>query len=155
MIYEKATTKDISALTDLRIAYLQEDLGVITEDDLQKLQASLPGYYEKHLNKDLMVYVAREDATIVACAFLLIVEKPMSPSFITGKTGVVLNVYTKPEHRRKGYAKKLMTEMLEDAKAWGVSVVELKATEDGYPLYKSIGFEDVRAHYHNMKIVLK
>jgi len=155
MIYEKATTKDISALTDLRIAYLQEDLGVITEDDLQKLQASLPGYYEKHLNKDLMVYVAREEDTIISCAFLLIVEKPMSPSFITGKTGVVLNVYTKPEHRRKGYAKKLMTKMIEDAKAQEVSVIELKATEDGYPLYKSIGFEDVRAQYHNMKIVMK
>ena len=155
MIYEKATTKDISALTDLRIAYLQEDLGVITEDDLQKLQASLPGYYEKHLNKDLMVYVAREEDTIISCAFLFIVEKPMSPSFITGKTGVVLNVYTKPEHRRKGYAKKLMTKMIEDAKAQEVSVIELKATEDGYPLYKSIGFEDVRAQYHNMKIVMK
>jgi len=155
MIYEKATTKDISALTDLRIAYLQEDLGVITEDDLQKLQTLLPGYYEKHLNKDLMVYVAREEDTIVSCAFLLIVEKPMSPSFITGKTGTVLNVYTKEEHRRKGHAKKLMTKMLEDAKAQEVSVIELKATEDGYPLYKSIGFEDVRAQYHNMKIVLK
>ncbi len=155
MIYEKATTKDISALTDLRIAYLQEDLGVITEDDLQKLQASLPGYYEKHLNKDLMVYVAREEDTIISCAFLLIVEKPMSPAFITGKTGTVLNVYTKEEHRRKGHAKKLMMKMLEDAKAQNVSVVELKATEDGYPLYKSIGFEDVRAQYHNMKIVLK
>ena len=155
MIYEKATTKDIPVLTDLRIAYLQEDFGVITEDDLQKLQASLPGYYEKHLNKDLMVYVAREEDTIISCAFLLIVEKPMSPAFITGKTGTVLNVYTKREYRRKGYAKKLMTKMIEDAKAQEVSVIELKATEEGYPLYKSIGFEDVRAQYHNMKIVLK
>ena len=155
MTYEKATTKDISVLTDLRIAYLQEDLGVIAEEDLQKLQTSLPGYYEKHLNKDLMVYVAREEDAIVSCAFLLIVEKPMSPAFITGKTATVLNVYTKEEHRRKGHAKKLMTEMLEDARAQDVSVIELKATEDGYPLYKSIGFEDAKAHYHNMKIVLK
>lgn len=155
MIYEKATTKDISELTDLRIAYLQEDLGAITEDDLQKLQASLPGYFEKHLNQDLMVYIAREEGAIVSCAFLLIVEKPMSPSFITGKTGVVLNVYTKPEHRRKGYAKKLMTKMLEDAAACDVSVVELKATEEGYPLYKSIGFVDVGTQYCNMRITLK
>lgn len=155
MIYEKATAKDIPILTDLRISYLQEDLGGIAEGDLQKLQASLPGYYEKHLNQDLMVYVAREEDMIVSCAFLLIVEKPMSPAFITGKTGTVLNVYTKKEYRRKGYAKKLMTEMLKDAKAWGVSFVELKATEEGYPLYKSIGFEDAGTQYHNMKIVLK
>lgn len=153
MIFEKATIKDINGLTDLRLAYLQEDLGVITDKEL--IQESLPGYYEKHLNKDLMVYVARDDEDIVSCAFLLIVEKPMSPSFITGKTGTVLNVYTKPEYRNKGYAKKLMTMMLEDATAQDVSVIELKSTEDGYLLYKSVGFEDVVAKYHNMKIVLK
>ena len=153
MIFEKATIKDINMLTDLRLAYLQEDLGVITNKEL--IQESLPGYYEKHLNKDLMVYVARDEEDIVSCAFLLIVEKPMSPSFITGKTGTVLNVYTKPEYRNKGYAKKLMTMMLEDATAQDVSIIELKATEDGYSLYKSVGFEDVVAKYHNMKIVLK
>ena len=153
MIFEKATIKDINGLTDLRLAYLQEDLGVITDKEL--IQESLPGYYEKHLNKDLMVYVARDDEDIVSCAFLLIVEKPMSPSFITGKTGTVLNVYTKPEYRNKGYAKKLMTMMLEEATAQDVSVIELKSTEDGYLLYKSVGFEDVVVKYHNMKIVLK
>ncbi len=153
MNFEKATIKDINMLTDLRLAYLQEDLGVIT--DKQLIQESLPGYYEKHLNKDLMVYVARDDEDIIACAFLLIVEKPMSPSFITGKTGTVLNVYTKPEYRNKGYAKKLMTMMLEEATAQDVSVIELKSTEDGYLLYKSVGFEDVVVKYHNMKIVLK
>ena len=153
MKFEKATIKDINMLTDLRLAYLQEDLGVITYKQL--IQESLPGYYEKHLNKDLMVYVARDDEDIVACAFLLIVEKPMSPSFITGKTGTVLNVYTKPEYRNKGYAKKLMTMMLEDATAQDVSVIELKSTEDGYLLYKSVGFEDVVVKYHNMKIALQ
>lgn len=71
------------------------------------------------------------------------------------KTGTVLNVYTKPEYRNKGYAKKLMTMMLEDATAQDVSVIELKSTEDGYLLYKSVGFEDVVVKYHNMKIVLK
>ena len=153
MNFEKATIKDINMLTDLRLAYLQEDLGVIT--DKQLIQESLPGYYEKHLNKDLMVYVARDDEDIIACAFLLIVEKPMSPSFITGKTGTVLNVYTKPEYRNKGYAKKLMTMMLEEATAQDVSVIELKSTEDGYSLYKSVGFEDVVVKYHNMKIALQ
>ena len=155
MVFDKATKKDIGVLTELRIAYLQEDLGAISDKDLELMQATLPSYYEKHLNKDLIVYVARNEMDIVSCAFLLIVEKPMSPSFITGKTGTVLNVYTKLEYRKKGYAKNLMTMMLEDAKAEGVSIIELKATEDGYSLYKSVGFEDVVAKYHNMKIVLQ
>ena len=155
MIFDKATIEDIGVLTDLRIAYLNEDLGVISNENLELMQVYLPSYYEKHLNKDLMAYVARDEMDIVSCAFLLIVEKPMSPSFITGKTGTVLNVYTKPDYRKKGYAKKLITTMLEDAKAEGLSIIELKATEDGYSLYKSVGFEDVVAKYHNMKIVLQ
>lgn len=155
MIFDKATIEDIGVLTDLRIAYLNEDLGVISNENLELMQVSLPSYYEKHLNKDLMAYVARDEMDIVSCAFLLIVEKPMSPSFITGKTGTVLNVYTKRDYRKKGYAKKLITTMLEDAKAEGLSIIELKATEDGYSLYKSVGFEDVVAKYHNMKIVLQ
>lgn len=117
MTFEKATIQDISTLTDLRITYLKEDLGEITDADLELIKSSLPGYYEKHLNKDLMVYVARGDEDIIACAFLLIVEKPMSPSFITGKTGTVLNVYTKSEYRHRGYAKELMKMILEDAVA--------------------------------------
>ncbi len=155
MIFDKATIQDIGVLTDLRIAYLQEDLGAISDKDLEMMQATLPVYYKKHLNKDLMVYVARDEEDIVSCAFLLIVEKPMSPSFITGKTGIVLNVYTNPEYRNKGYAKTLMTMMLEDATAQSVSVIELKSTEDGYMLYKSVGFEDIVSRYHNMKIVLR
>ena len=155
MTFEKATIKDIDVLTNLRLAYLQEDLGNISNEDSTTIQTALPAYYTKHLNRDLMVYVARNQEDIVSCAFLLIVEKPMSPSFITGKTGTVLNVYTKPEHRHKGYAKQLMTMMLEDAAQLGVSIIDLKATKDGYPLYKSVGFEDVITEYHNMKLILK
>lgn len=155
MTFEKASLKDIEVLTDLRIAYLKDDLGNISNEDLRSLQNTLPSYYTKHLNNDLIVYAARDQEDIVSCAFLLIVEKPMSPSFITGKTGTVLNVYTKPEHRHKGYAKQLITMMLEDADKLNVSVIDLKSTEEGYPLYKSVGFEDVIAKYHNMRFVLK
>ena len=64
MIFDKATIKDISVLTDLRIAYLNKDLGVISDKNLELMQATLPSYYEKHLNKDLTVYVARDKMDI-------------------------------------------------------------------------------------------
>ena len=155
MVIDKASDKDIEELVGLRLAYLQEDLGEISETDLQSLKKALPPYFRKHLNRDLFVYIAREEEEIVACAFLLVVEKPMSPMFMTGKTGTVLNVYTKPEHRKKGYAKQLMSTLLEDAKANELSIVELKATEDGYHLYKSVGFEDVVSKYHTMKYEIR
>ena len=61
MIFDKATKKDIDVLTDLRIAYLNEDLGQIADADLELISSSLPSYYTKHLNKDFSpdaVYIA-------------------------------------------------------------------------------------------------
>ncbi len=121
MIVETAEIVDIDLLTELRIAYLKEDYGKLDEEN------------------------------ITACAFLLVVEKPMSPAFITGKTGTVLNVYTKPSYRHRGYAKKIMEKLLSDAVEKKLSVVELKSTEDGYYLYKSVGFTDEVSKYHVMK----
>lgn len=154
MVIDKASDKEVDELVELRLAYLQEDLGEISESDLQNLKEALPQYFREHLNQDLFAYIAREKEELFACAFLLIVEKPMSPMFITGRTGTVLNVYTKPEYRKKGYAKQLMNALLDDAKAKELSVVELKATEDGYHLYQSVGFEDVVSKYQNMRYTI-
>lgn len=155
MKFEKAIVNDIEQLTDLRTAYIQEDLSDVDVEDFDAMRESLPGYYAAHLGKDLYVYITRnDDGEIVSCAFLLIVEKPASPAFITGKTGTVLNVYTKPEYRHKGYAKKLMEMMLEDAVTEQLSVVELKATDNGYQLYKAVGFEEVVSKYHVMRVRL-
>lgn len=155
MVFVKATENEINELTELRIAYLQEDFGSISEGDLQHMKTALPQYFKNHLNQDLMAYLAKDGEEIVACAFLLVVEKPMSPAFLTGKTGTVLNVYTKPELRKKGYARQLMNDLLADAGNLGLSVVELKATEDGYHLYKSVGFEDVVSKYHGMRFLVE
>lgn len=155
MTFENAVGTDINQLTELRISYLKEDMGKLSEEDINKLQESLPNYFERNLNRNLFAYVARSEEEIVACAFLLITEKPMSPSFITGLTGTVLNVYTKAEHRRKGYARKLIEMLIADAQRRNLSVIELKATEDGYNLYKSVGFNDAVSKYHSMRLHLK
>ena len=151
MKVEKACTADIDTLVKLRVAYLTEDNGAIDAHDEETVRRDLPGYYQAHLGKDLHVYVIRESQSIVSCAFLLVVEKPLSPAFLTGRTGLVLNVYTQPEYRRRGYAKRLMEAMLEDARELNLSVVELQATDDGYTLYLSVGFEDDASKYHRMK----
>ena len=94
---------------------------------------------------------AVDGQNIVSCAFFLIVEKPMSPAFINGRTGMVLNVYTCPSYRRKGCAKMIMEALISEAKKMEIPVIELKATEDGYPLYRSVGFMEDDSKYHRMK----
>ena len=151
MKVEKAGMGDIEALVKMRLCYLIEDNGSLDAQDLAAIKGDLPGYFQAHLNKDLFVYVIRDGQNIVSCAFLLIVEKPMSPAFINGRTGMVLNVYTCPSYRRKGCAKRIMEALLSEAKKMEISVIELKATEDGYPLYRSVGFMEDDSKYHRMK----
>lgn len=151
MILERAVNEDIEQLTELRIAYLTEDNGELSREDILTIRRNLPTYFKKNLNESIFGYVARNGQEIVSCALLLVVEKPMSPAFMTGKTGTVLNVYTKEEHRHNGYAGKLMRMLLEDAVNMKLDVVELKATEAGYSLYQSLGFQDVLSKYHAMK----
>ena len=151
MNVEKAGMKDIESLVRMRTEYLAEDNGGLDDRDLAAIQRDLPGYFRAHLDKDLFVYVIRDGQEIVSCAFLLLVEKPMSPAFINGKTGTVLNVYTCRPNRRRGYARMIMEALLAEAREKEISVLELKATEDGYPLYRSVGFRDDGSKYRMMK----
>jgi len=87
MKVEKAGMGDIEALVKMRLCYLTEDNGSLDAQDLVAIKRDLPGYFQAHLDKDLFIYVIRDGQNIVSCAFLLIVEKPMSPAFINGRTG--------------------------------------------------------------------
>ncbi|MCR5795437.1 MAG: GNAT family N-acetyltransferase [Solobacterium sp.] len=150
---EKAEVKDIPQLVEMRLAYLDEDTGP-DEGQKQVIRESLPDYFERNLNRTIFCYVCREQGTIVSCAFLLLVEKPMSPSFMNGKTGTVLNVYTKPEYRKRGYAGRIMDRLVEEAGNMGLCRIDLLATEAGAPLYRAKGFKEDTGHYVPMKYIV-
>lgn len=151
MIFEKATNKDVEALVTLRMEYLLEDDGPIPEDAYRVIESRLPSYFEKHLNVDFFAFVCRQEEEIIGCCFLSISEKPSNPSFPRGKTGTVLNVFTKPEYRKLGIARKLMEMLLTESEAFGLDFVELKATASGFPLYQKLGFRDIDSKYRPMK----
>ena len=44
--------------------------------------------------------------------------------------------------------------LLAESEELHLDFVELKATDSGYSLYKSLGFEDVISKYHNIKYII-
>ncbi len=52
----------------------------------------------------------------------------------------VLNVYTAPAARGRGYARTLMERILAECKERGVPTVVLHASPQGRPLYETLGF---------------
>ncbi len=156
---ELADQHDIDELGRLRLAYLISDFGGITDEQRASLECELPSYLRMHMGKDLLVYVARDTddsgaTEIVSCAWLLCIEKPPSPRFPHGRSGILFNVYTKEERRHQGLASAVMRHLIEGARERQLDVVELNATDDGYPLYCSLGFLDDSSTHKAMRMVL-
>ena len=155
-VFGQASLNDVEDLVRLRIGYLTADFGTLDPAQEEALWRELPAYFELHLDYDLLAFVARDEDSghIVCCAWLLLVTKPPSPRFPHGQTGTLFNVYTVPEHRRRGLARQVMLRLLDAARALKLDVVELHATEDGYPLYRSLGFEDDSSTHVAMRMML-
>ena len=87
-----------------------------------------------------------EDAgAVVAGLGMMEIEWPPHPSHPTSdKRGYILNVYVEPSHRRQGLARRLMDAAMVEAKARGLEYIVLHATEQGRPLYTSLGWASSR-----------
>jgi predicted GNAT family acetyltransferase len=53
---------------------------------------------------------------------------------------MIVNVYTEPDHRRRGLARRLMVTMLDWLRQEGYGTVSLHASDYGRALYESLGF---------------
>lgn len=84
------------------------------------------------------------DGRLVACAVGTVETRLASPHSVTGETGYVMNVATDPEFRRRGYSRACMEELLDWFAKRGVARVNLSASADGEPLYRSLGFRPPR-----------
>ena len=153
--YDIADLNDISELVRLRILYMIDDFGSITDEEREGMEKQLPGYFERELGKKLIAFVARAEGRLVAAAYLLIIEKPANPFFLNGLDSEVLSVYTEESYRGRGICSQLMKNMIEYAREHKISRIDLVATDDGYPIYKKLGFEDKNQKYKDMRLVVK
>ena len=58
----------------------------------------------------------------------------------SGEKAYIMNMYTKPDYRRKGIATKTLDLLVRDAKEHGVTAISLEATDIGRKLYEKYGF---------------
>ena len=88
----------------------------------------------------------------MAVALLLLVEKPANFRYPTGRTGQLLNVYTRPAYRRRGLATLILQALLVEAAQRQVSLLELAATPAGKALYEKLGFRETDSAYTAMQL---
>lgn len=79
---------------------------------------------------------------LAACALGTTEERLPSPSHPAGRFGFVFNVCTDPRYRGRGYARATTEALLGWFAERGVTRVDLHATDEAEPLYRSLGFTE-------------
>ena len=151
MIFDTATREDIDELIQLRIAYMIDDFGQVSEHEKESMKNQLTDYFNRKLGEELIAFVARDQNRIVATAYLHIIEIPANSILLNGIYGEVLSVYTLPEYRGRGLCTQLITNLIQYGKEAGLGRIDLSATKKGYPIYKKLGFKEKENRYTEMR----
>ncbi|MFB7470516.1 GNAT family N-acetyltransferase [Kitasatospora sp. NPDC056184] len=92
----------------------------------------------------LLAFVVPADGGgLAACAIGIVYRGYRGPSHPTGLWGRIHTVVTDPAHRRRGHGRAVAEALVEALGAGGCGSVELRATEAGAPLYRTLGFAPV------------
>ena len=153
MNIRKAVIDDIDLLIKLRVDFFSDAKGAMSREEQEDIENQLKIYLQKRIpSGDFVAFIAEDSGDVLSTAFLAIVERPPTTAFSSNLTGTVYNVFTYPEFRRKGYAEKIMSALLDEAKELNLYSVNLLATPDGKNLYEKLGFAPVNHTYMNKKI---
>ncbi|HEV3062506.1 MAG TPA: GNAT family N-acetyltransferase [Vicinamibacterales bacterium] len=143
----QATLDDMDTLVHHRVAMFV-DMGVEVDE------ATLAPAFAEWLRREMpagsyrawLVEWTGEDtagstrATPVAGAGATIIPWPPGPKYPGDRLAFVYNVYTEPEHRRRGLARVAMDALHAWCRETGVTSVALNASADGQPLYTALGY---------------
>ncbi len=99
-------------------------------------------FSERLANGRYQAWLVQTDAgEVVAGAGIIVFDYHSSPLDPTPKRPMVVNVFTERAHRRRGIARKLMATMIEWCRREDFRSVLLHASDEGRPLYESLGFK--------------
>ena len=140
--YKIATSEDIAELMQIRLEMLRE-VNDLSPDYVFSEEFCL--YSRDYFLNGQHTTVLAIDGKInepIGCATLCYMEFMPTFSHPTGKRSHLMNVYTAPDYRGQGMARRMVEMLIEEARRRGVTEISLDATASGRPLYRKLGFRD-------------
>ncbi|MFD7441958.1 GNAT family N-acetyltransferase [Streptomyces sp. NPDC059909] len=89
---------------------------------------------------NLTAFVVDRPGGLAACAVGTIEYRLGGPGNPAGTTGYVFSVATDADRRRRGHSRACMEGLLAWFQEHGVRRIDLRASQEGEPLYASLGF---------------
>ena len=138
-----ATVDDAPVIVHHRRAMF-DDMGHTDPAGLDAMCESFAPYVSQALGHSLYRgWLAQgDDGRVIAGGGLIVHKWPSRPvNPVEPRRAYILNVYTEPEYRGRGIARRIMNEIVEWCRAQGFRSVSLHASVFGRHLYESMGFE--------------
>lgn len=140
-VIRTATTDDIETLVQLRLDFLHGFRGAPPESVVERMRHSIRDYLRRTIPggecHNLLTEVEGEVAATGSIVFYELMPGYRMPA---GRKGYIMNIYTKPEYRRRGLAGAIVKGLLDEARRRGVDAVHLHATAQGEPVYRALDF---------------
>lgn len=135
--FQKLTKNELDTFIKMRIRQLREE-GAKEDIDLSP---ALNDYYQRHMADGTFIsWIAVDNGKIIGTSGISIVEKPPYFGCSSGKIGLLSSMFTDKAYRRMGISKKLLSKVINEAKAQGCGTVQITASDMGVLLYSDFGF---------------
>ena len=145
LLYRRAGSHDRELLTRLRLEVLRAANGLEEDVDLSRTELESRRYYETCFLEDShaawLVFDGEEVVGTGAVSFYQVMPTYHNPS---GKKAYIMNMYTRPDYRRRGIARRVLELLTAEAEMRQIDAVMLEATAAGRPLYEAFGFTAMR-----------
>ena len=133
-----ATLDDIDALVHHRIAMFQ-DMDVPL--DAAAVDAAFRLWLLEMMPKGVYrAWVVESQSGVIAGGGITILPWPPGPRYFSGRLAFVYNVYTEPDHRRRGLGRLVMDAIHTWCRDERIGSLALNASRFGQPMYESLGY---------------
>jgi GNAT superfamily N-acetyltransferase len=137
----EASIADIPEILRIRRG-MYSDMHYDDAANLDQMAAHTSDYLANAIpNGSFRAWLAEDVNRVVAGGAIIISPWPAHPYDLECRRDTFLNVYTQPDYRRRGIARRLMETMIAWCKEEGFARITLHASDDGRRLYESLGFE--------------
>ena len=139
--FRRATPADAFLIAQQRASMFQEIDRILPAEAELLLQSSMPWMERLLAEGDYVGWFAVCQEQIAAGGGIHLRDLGPIPGCPGGgRSGHIANLYTHPAFRRRGVARRLMELILAWARAEQLNRVTLTASDQGRPLYESLGF---------------
>lgn len=133
--------KDIESLMNWRSEVINDVFG--NEPSAELLRANRDYYLNHIADGGHVAVIATYDGFEAGCGSICLSDELPSPDNPSGHCAYLMNIYVRKPFRQHGIAHTIVKYLIQASLKHGCGKIYLETTEDGRPVYTSLGFGDM------------